>query len=875
VRTGGSTDFARRAEELLDDVDRDPAGVAVEAQALAETTDDAATASIAWRAAGIGLRMTGRITDALTALDTAVSAAETAGDGRLAGLARISRAAPRFISGDMAGGEADVNAALDALDGADRGVAMFQRAQYLDVIEAPEATAAFDAAIELLTGSPSHAKYLGHALGNRGIHHSMYGRLDAARRDLAAARDIWDGLGLDALAATAVHNLGAAAMFAGEFVDALDHFESAQRRTSTLGREQAASGRDYCDALLAVGLAAEARDRAVELAAASAAGGDVLAAAELQLLGAHAALQIGDPAATEHLAGAALDRFEVSGRPGWAAQARLALARAAIERGTADIAEIDRLADDLVGRGWSDAALHARLLATSVVGRSTGSAADARARLDALAGALRSARAERRLQATSIEAALECADGDHTAARRAVRRGLAIVEHEQRAVGAVDARAHFASHAADLLATGRTVAVSQRNARAAWRDLERMRALSLRRPRVSPVDDAELGELLSRLRHVSVDLALEEPGAVAWRSLEREQRRLQRQIADHVRRTPGAGDDAGDIEFAEIAEVLDAHGAAMVSFDVVDGRLWAFRFDTRMRRVDCGAASEFTDRVDAAALAVRRLSRRTAAAHSVTLGVAQLTELTAWFATRLPLPAGDGPVVLIVPNELAGVPWAAIASLAGRPFALAPSAWSWWQAMQSDPERDDRAAAATFVAGPRLSLAASEVSASAAAHRDAVVLSGQDATAARTANAIGSSRLTHVAAHYSPRRGNPLFSSFELADGPWFLHDLIRCPAMPETWVVPSCESAAGEAPVAGELLGLSSVLLGAGARSVVMSSGLVPDDEVTVATMSALHRRLAGGAGPAGALADALADAGGSPAAAVLRATLTCHGAW
>ena len=98
---------------------------------------------------------------------------------------------------------------------------------------------------------------------------------------------------------------------------------------------------------------------------------------------------------------------------------------------------------------------------------------------------------------------------------------------------------------------------------------------------------------------------------------------------------------------------------------------------------------------------------------------------------------------------------------------------------------------------------------------------------------------------------------------------------MPATWVVPSCESSVGEAPVAGELLGLTSVLLGAGVRSVVMSSGLVPDDEITATTMAALHAGLASGVGPAAALAAALTDAGDTPAAVVLRATLACHGAW
>lgn len=876
--TVGSTDW-QRATALLDEVDRDPDSIARSAAALADDAADPSVASIAWRAAGIGLRMLGRITEALGAFDAAVAAAERAGDVRLAGLARTSRAAPRFISGDMTGGLADLDRALADLDGADRGIALFQRAQYLDVVEDPGATAAFDAAIDLLGGSPDHAKYLGHALANRGVHHSVYRRFDDARRDLTAALAIWDRLGLDALAATVVHNLGAVAMFSGEFVEALDHFESAQQRSSTLGNEQAASGRDYCDALLAVGLAAEARDRAVELARASAAIGDGLAAAELQLLGAHAALQVGDPATTEELAAAALGWFERAGRPGWAAQARLALARTAIGRGTAEVGDLDRLADDLTGRGWHDAALHAGLLAAEVAAARAlagdrDELADGRSRLDALGPRVRSARAERRLHAVTVDAQLAVAGGEPAAARRAVRRGLAVVEQEQRSVGAVDARAHFASHAADLLRIGRTVAVSQRDARAAWRDLERMRALSLRRPRVRPVDDDILGGLLAQLRQVSVDLALDEPGSPSWQTLARAQQRLQRQVADHVRRTPGAGDDAPEAGIDDVVGLLhdgDVDGA-MVSFDIVDGRLWTFVLDGRVRRIDTGPAADVIDRVAAAALAVRRLARRTTNAHSVAVGLAQLTDLATWFDERLALPRSDGPLALVVPAELAAVPWGALPSLRARPLALAPSAWSWVQSMRRPL---DPAGRATFLAGPGLPMAAAEVQQAAASHPDAAVLTGELAVARLATEAIERSGLAHVAAHYAPRRGNALFSAFELADGPWFLHDLIRCASMPSTWVVPSCESAVGEAPVAGELLGLSSVLLGAGVRSVVMSSGLVPDDPVTVAIMTALHRGLAAGTGAAASLAHALDAAGDTPAATVLRSTLACHGAW
>ena len=126
-----------RASSLLDEVDRAPETTAAAAAELARSAADPAVASIAWRAAGIGLRMTGRLGEALGAFDAAIEAAERCGDQQLAGLARTSRAAPRFITGDMAGGLDDLRFALAHLDGGDRGVAVFQHAQYLDVDRGP------------------------------------------------------------------------------------------------------------------------------------------------------------------------------------------------------------------------------------------------------------------------------------------------------------------------------------------------------------------------------------------------------------------------------------------------------------------------------------------------------------------------------------------------------------------------------------------------------------------------------------------------------------------------------------------------------------------------------------------------------------------
>jgi CHAT domain-containing protein len=101
---------------------------------------------------------------------------------------------------------------------------------------------------------------------------------------------------------------------------------------------------------------------------------------------------------------------------------------------------------------------------------------------------------------------------------------------------------------------------------------------------------------------------------------------------------------------------------------------------------------------------------------------------------------------------------------------------------------------------------------------------------------------------------NPLFSSLRMVDGPVFAHELDQTALAPEHVVLSACEVGLATVRPGDEALGLASVLLQLGTRSVVAGVARVGDD-VAEQTMAAYHARLAGGDDSAGALAAALVD--------------------
>ncbi len=122
--------------------------------------------------------------------------------------------------------------------------------------------------------------------------------------------------------------------------------------------------------------------------------------------------------------------------------------------------------------------------------------------------------------------------------------------------------------------------------------------------------------------------------------------------------------------------------------------------------------------------------------------------------------------------------------------------------------------------------------------------------------ALDGARIAHFVAHGSFRCDNPLFSSLRLADGDLTVYDLTRVSRLPPVIVLSACNAGIVATRPGNETMGMVAGLLDAGVRTVIASTGLVPDTALTTGAMVDLHRRVVGGEAPAQALAAVQAKA-------------------
>jgi CHAT domain-containing protein len=155
------------------------------------------------------------------------------------------------------------------------------------------------------------------------------------------------------------------------------------------------------------------------------------------------------------------------------------------------------------------------------------------------------------------------------------------------------------------------------------------------------------------------------------------------------------------------------------------------------------------------------------------------------------------------------------------------------------------------------------------------VLTGGRAGADQVLAAMGRADLVHLAAHGTFRSDSPQFSSLLLDDGALTVYDLEALDHPPATVVLPACSAARSEVRQGDELLGTTAALLRLGVRTVIAPVMAVADAATTDLSI-ALHERLAAGAVPSVALADAVARARASddPLAASTALSFVCVGA-
>ncbi len=601
-----------------------------------------------------------------------------------------------------------------------------------------------------------------------------------------------------------------------------------------------------------------------------------------RVLLAEALLLDDDAAAAREVAARAGREAVRQGIPGWAALAAFARLRAREASGVPPgvlVAAGRRVAGELADAGWVTQSLDARLLVARTAVRA-GRPDEARAALDAVRRAGRRGPAGVRVRAWHAEALHRRAAGDLAGTRSAVASGLRVVDGFRAGLGATDLRAHAAVLAGRLGDLGVEVALESGRPAGVLAAVEAARAASLWLRPARPPDDDELAADLAELRRLAAD---RRSGAVDPGSGTARQAALERAVRDRARHAAGAaGQPHGPLELGALHAALGDR--VLVELVTSGGSVSAVvAAGGRLRLVPLAPEAEVAAGTDALLAGLRWLvpgggRRADGAADLVRRAAARLDALLLGPALRAAGVPGAGPAdgrpLVIVPGaRLGALPWAALPTLAGRPFTVAPSAGGWLRAATQVHTPVGRVLLAH---GPGLPGAAAEVRALAAGYPGALALTGDDATVTAVLTAMDGAGLVHLAAHGRLRLDNPMFSALALADGPLTLHDLERLGAAPRQVVLASCDAGLGAVHPHDEVVGLATALLTLGSVAVVAPVLAVPDD-ATARLMAALHHGLRAGAGPADALAAArrrLAAGDGGPDDVVAAAAFTTFGA-
>ena len=829
--------------------------LAGEARTALRSAPDPSAAPVVERALGlVGIEL-GRMPDAVRHLRRAVRLADAAGLADEAAEARLDLSAALVLHGRPESGLAEAERARAALKGKAAGRSLMRRALilqrrglYRDALDD------YRQALAILRRA-GDSEYEARALCNRGVLHAFRGEFAAAEGDLRRAERVHREQGRPLQAAHIHHNLAWLAARRGDAPAALALYDATDEEYRRLGSDRGILMHDRCEVLLSVNLVAESR-QAAELAVAELERSHLdsdLPEARLTL--SHAALLDGDPETAREQARLADRAFTRQRRCAWAALARAATLRAAWaggDRSPALLRSARRTADDLAARGWAGEALDARIIA----GRAAlelGQDGVAARELERAGAARRRGPVRLRVAAWHAEALLRAARGNRRGARSAVAAGLRVVEAHRAALGATELRAQAAAHTVQLAAIGVRLAVESGRARAVLAASERSRAgtWEVRPPR--PPLDRELAAELAELRQVASEIRTTVLDGGDPAPLLHRQWQLETAVRRRSHHARGAGSSplgsipATESLFRRLGE------RALVSFSEADGRLAAVTLaGGRARLWDLGAAAVAARELATLAFALRRIAAgqcrpATVQALAATAGAAarRLDELLlAPLAHEL-----DGrPLVLVPTAALHAMPWPELASCAGRPVTVAPSATLWHRC--SDGSNGRPAGAPLLIAGPGLPEAAAEIRELGRQYPEAVCLVGDAATAESVTAAFGRAELAHIAAHGHFRADNPLFSSLDVADGPLTVYDLEAAGGVPDRLILSSCDSALGAVVAGEELMGLLATLFTLGTRTVVGSVVPVRDDH-TRELMVRLHRRLRAGRSPAEALAE------------------------
>lgn len=846
------------AEDARQLVESDPRLARQRAIDIGRTANNVELRSVALRVEALAASRLGRNREAIKRLTRAIGIAETTGLAARAAEARLSLVVVHAADGNFA-------AALDEAERARDGLSRDQRAE-LDVHRglvlarlgrSAEALPCFDAALRVLDESASPTA-VARARLNRGVMLTYAGRFRDAERDFHRCLALSVSHGLTAGTARASQNLGYVAALRGDVPIALEWLDKAVNTYRSGGMNTSTALLDRAEALLAVGLAAEAR--AAGATAVDELTGQRRAAdlAEAHLTFARAGLAANDPAAARAAARAARRAFVRQGRNGWAALAEHLELRSRWElheRSERLAADAGACADRLATTGWREASLQCRVLGARAYLR-RGDTAAAAVQLERAAAARHRGPVDQRTAAWHAEALLRQARGDDRGALRALRAGLDTVDSYAAVLGATDLRAHAATHGRPLAELGLRLVLGRGSARETLRWLERVRTTALRHAPARPPRDTGLASDLADLRRVATQVTSARGTGEVITALQREQLRLERAVRDRARHARGLGQTSTRLDPSTLAGALGRR--VLIEYFVVDAQLHAIVVrDGRCRLVPLVGYADVLREADSLRFSMHRLARRHGSPGSLAAADVVLRHAATTLGDLLIAPLGtavSGRELVVVPTmALHSLPWTALPALVGSPVSVAPSASAWLRA-RSQPRR--RVGRTVLVAGPDLQHAAPELRALRRTYPEATVLTGRAATAERTRSAMDGARLAHLACHGHFRADNPQFSSLRLADGPLMVYDLERLRRAPEVIVLSACDAGLSAVHAGDELMGLSSALFALGTRTLVASVTPV-NDESARHLMIDFHRRLSAGTSPASALAESQASLG------------------
>ncbi len=869
--------------ELADLRHREPATVRDRTNAILATKGltDGERATGCW-VLGLAFHELGQPADAVRQYRKAVRLAQRSDDVHTESRARASMAISLHSLGDAAAADREITRAVEIAPESARGLVdllaalVLQRTGRLD-----ESLARYAQALPRLRRGGDDAN-ISRLLINRGTLFAYQGAFDAALADLAEAERLATALELWVLVAMAAHNQGFTEGRRGQVPAALAAFDRAEVAYAALGgppRLVAGLASDRCEVLLSVGLTRDAQESAQRALAVLGEAGDAAQLSESRLLFARACLAQGDLPAAGREAKEAARAFRSAGRTPWAAVADYVGMQAEV-LATEDLARppsagmltrTKRITRLLEAQGWPVEAMHVRTFHARVA-LALGRPEVARAELTGVGRARSRGPAELRAQAWHATALLRLADDDRSGAKRALRRGLDVIDEHRAGLGATELRAGIAAQGRDLARLGLRLSMAEGRAWEILRWAERWRAGALRLPPVTPPDDPALTAALEELREAR---GAQREATLAGEPSPTPDQRIA-ELEEVVRgRTLQADGRAAVARFrldqAGLSGALD--DATLVEFVTFDDRLFAVTVVAgRARLHELGPVKVVEEEQQYLLFALRRVlaSPGTAAepVNAVTL-LAVARRLDAILLGPLHLP--DGPVVIVPTGSLHGLSWSSLPSLADRPVTIAPSAELWHRRGRQAKAVPGRRTA--LVAGPDLPGGDGEVVRLAEQYRGATVLRGGDATVAGVLGALAQADLVHLAAHGTFRADSPLFSSLRLADGTLTVYELEHLRSTPSTVVLAACDAAQVDVLDGDELLGTAIAMLGLGVASVVVPVMAVPD-EATAPFMVALHHGLRRGRGPSVALADATAALGDDAYARAVAATFVCIGA-